>query len=154
MNTVKSQNKTGFEIYKPLLKAKKRLLITTYGLSNIEIMKPVLQKLNHVKYKLLIVGYSRTRGNLKQLTDVIHGYRENNWSIRVLPDLHIKLWIADQKSYIGSCNFVKDTNINHMAKYDVGKAEALLNMYLSQTTLVSDTTSLFLIPKAKRIHVS
>jgi len=148
---------TGFEIFRPFQEAKKDSIafITTWGLGHPLNMSQVVLPLIEKNVKVcLLVGYSKTTHSSSPLLQTLKDYKSIGWRVRALPSFHAKIWIINDKAWVGSANFVRGTITNIMVETPKTNVSDFLNLNWDQAYDISATTDLDLVPQAKQKYVS
>lgn len=140
-----------FGVFAPLLTESRNqtVFITSWGIGNPDQMWPVMNALALSKRVSILVGYSKTTHNLVNMLEVCRAYLEQDIEVRLLPSFHTKLWVIGSKAWVGSCNFVPSTVVNHVWAVPVARVKRVIECYWPQAATISSSTDLSLIPQAR-----
>lgn len=140
-------------IFKPLCNvANKDVIIFTWNIQHPSIMQDYLiNGLCKARRVRLLVGYNRQEHALDKLTQTLRDYQSLGFQVRALPGMHAKLWIVDDRAWVGSCNFVPNTIHNFMMECPSSKVRHYILHYWNQAYDLRSDTKLELLPQPRSV---
>lgn len=139
-----------FEIYKPFEKVKStdEIFICSWNVDEISGMTRTIRNISRAKSVKLLVGFSKNSHDLKDLKRKILEYQKLGWKVKVLPSFHAKIWIINQKAWVGSCNFFPDSihNFMHQTKL-TPRISSFVKKFWSAGYNVTNSSKLWLLPQ-------
>lgn len=105
-----------FKIFDPFKTVNKNshVIITSWGTAGTNKLGDVVNNVSRAKKVQFLVGYSKETHDLEKLKQILMYYKKLGWIVKVMPGFHSKIWIINDKAWIGSCNWFQNTVNNYM----------------------------------------